>query len=159
MATLKTQEISKQLELSYMTGFSAHDEATASQLRRQIAIMDRKLRSLEEEEEGAAVARDALLGEAGTPPKRARPEIFPPALSVPKLRFDLERLIREQKIRQTLYTMLVQRLETAKVNEARDTSTFQILDRTRLRDRKPRPKGAQVLGLGLVLGLLAAVTW
>jgi len=47
----------------------------------------------------------------------------------------------------------MQRLEMAKVNEARDTSAFQILDHAALPTYKSRPKRALVLLFGLLSGI------
>src|SRR5439155_19015887 len=80
--------------------------------------------------------------------------IFPPALAVPGLRFELEQLLRDRKIREADLLLLMQRLEMAKVNEARDTSAFQILDRPALPTYRSRPRRIVVLGFGVMLGLI-----
>src|SRR2546421_5221097 len=48
MASLRSQEISKELQLSYMNTFSSRDESTAVQLRQQLVVMNAKFRKLEE---------------------------------------------------------------------------------------------------------------
>src|SRR5712692_7542573 len=48
MASLRSQEISKELQLSYLNSFSSRDESTALQLRQQLAVMSAKFRKLEE---------------------------------------------------------------------------------------------------------------
>src|SRR5437016_6534819 len=48
MASLRSQEISKELQLSYLNSFSSRDESTAVQIRQQIAVMNAKFRRLEE---------------------------------------------------------------------------------------------------------------
>jgi LPS O-antigen subunit length determinant protein (WzzB/FepE family) len=53
----------------------------------------------------------------------------------------------------------MQRLEMAKVNEARDTSTFQILDRPSLPTVKSRPNRRGAVVNGLVIGLIAGLAW
>ena len=85
--------------------------------------------------------------------------IFPPAMSVPKLRFELEQLYRDRKIHEADLLLLMQRLEMAKVNEARDTSAFQILDHAALPTYKSRPRRLVVLATGLILGFLVGAVW
>jgi LPS O-antigen subunit length determinant protein (WzzB/FepE family) len=53
----------------------------------------------------------------------------------------------------------MQRLEMAKVNEARDTSAFQILDHPALPTYKSRPRRSSVLLMGLLGGLLPGLVW
>lgn len=151
MASLRSQEISKELQLSYMNTFSSRDESTAVQLRQQLAVMNSKFKKLEE----PTAADDP----PGDPPAPQKADIFPPAMSVPKLRFELEQLYRDRKIREADLLLLMQRLEVAKVNEARDTSAFQILDSPPMPTYKSRPRRAMALASGLILGLLAGVAW
>src|SRR5262249_22172571 len=64
MASLRSQEISKELQLSYMNTFSSRDEATAVQLRQQLAVMNAKFRKLEDPFASEDAARDPLPGAA-----------------------------------------------------------------------------------------------
>ena len=80
-------------------------------------------------------------------------------MEVPKLRYDLEQLYREQKIQETLFLLLTQRYEMARISEARDTSAFQILDPPTLPTMKSRPKRSLVIAFGLILGLLAGAAF
>jgi len=151
MASLRSQEISKELQLSYLNSFSSRDESTALQLRQQLSVMNAKFKALEEPGGRTADVNQGAVGQNAN--------IFPPALSVPKLRFELEQLYRDRKIREWDLLLLMQRLEMAKVNEARDTSAFQILDAPGLPTYKSRPKRGLALASGLVLGLLVGLAW
>jgi tyrosine-protein kinase Etk/Wzc len=159
MASLRSQEISKELQLSYMNSYSSREESTAVQLRQQLTVMNAKFRKLEQAppdgpfvdtEPSAVESKSAVVKNA---------DIFPPAMTVPRLRFELEQLYRERKIRETDLILLMQRLEMAKVNEARDTSAFQILDHPALPTYKSRPRRAVVVATGLILGFLAGIAW
>lgn len=160
MASLKGELLSKQLELSYLTSFSAGDESTAAQLRRQVAVMDAKMKSLEgayENDVGPVTRPTADAAKA----RRAEQSssLFPQASTVPKLRFEMTELYRQQKIAETVFLVLTQRFEMAKVNEARDTSTFQILDHAALPTHKSRPPRLQIILAGFILGLIAGIAW
>jgi len=149
MANLKGELISKQLQLSYLDSFSASDESTTSQLRRQLGVMESKLRALEQ----GSVAIPRVKA------KRDESGMFPPAISVPKLRFELEQLLRDQKIQETVFLLLTQRFETAKVNEARDTSAFQVIDEAVVAQHRSRPKRATIVLVGFGIGLLLGLAW
>ena len=150
MATIQGQIVSKQLELSYLTSFSARTEASVVQLREQLSIMDDKLKQLETDPAVSSLGSGAGSGSAG---------FFPGAMTVPSLRYELEQLIREQKIDETVYFMLMQRFEMAKVDEARDTSTFQILDHPTLPTYRARPDRKKIVGLGGFAGLVIGCAW
>ncbi len=149
MASLRSQEISKELQLSYLNSFSSRDESTALQLRQQLAVMNAKFKKLEE---------PAPIADHPREPPATTADIFPAALSVPKLRFELEQLYRDRKIREADLLLLMQRLEMAKVNEARDTSAFSILDHAVTPTYPSRPKRLLVLLAGLVLGVIVGAT-
>jgi len=155
MASLRSQEISKELQLSYLNSFSARDESTAVQLRQQLSVMNAKFKALEQPSAGdsSVNARTAIVNGKDTT------DLFPPALTVPNLRFELEQLLRDRKIRESGLLLLMQRLEMAKVNEARDTSAFQILDAPPLPTYRSRPKRTTVVVIGLAAGLLLGAIW
>jgi tyrosine-protein kinase Etk/Wzc len=153
MASLQGELLSKQLELSYLTRFSASGEASVVQLQQQIAIMDRKLRDLEQATT-PTVQQGVGTGSGSASSRVGGSEFFPSALNVPGLRFELEQLLRQQKIQETIFFLMMQRFEMAKIDEARDTSTFQILDYPTLPESRSRPRRAKAASFGLVIGLL-----
>ena len=149
MASIKGELLSKQLELSYLTSFSSRTESSVVQLQQQIAIMNAKLSQLE--------ASQAIPDK--TPPAQSagsndnNPQFFPGAMNVPELRLQLEYLLREQKISETVFFLMSQRYAMAKVDEARDTSTFQILDQPTLPTIKSRPRRTRIVLFGLMASL------
>jgi len=157
LAGLNTQSIAKEVELEYARTFSSRDEATTRQLRSQIAVLAEKLRDLQEPQEDAGLL----------PEKRSRPHrdasrgMFPSALSVPKLRAEFEALHRERKVAEATLVFALERLEAARASEARDVSTFQVLDAPTLPTRHSRPRRFTALlgatALGLILGV--ALEW
>ena len=155
MASIQGELLSKQLELSYLSSFSASNEPGVAQLRRQIGIMQAKLNQLEQAgstTHDGPVATGSNAGSAGSADAR----FFPGAMNVPQLRFDLEQLMREQKMQETVYFLLTQRYEMARVDEARDTSTFQILDYPTLPEHKSRPRKSKLAIAGLFSGAALA---
>ena len=129
MAAIEGEIVSKQLQLSYLGGFSSDTESNVVQLRHQLRVMEAKLRQIET----AGATRTS--------------DFFPAAASVPELRFQLDELVREQKLQEALFFAMNQRYETAKVDEARDTSTFQILDHATVPRQPLRPKRTQMVEL------------
>lgn len=149
MAQIKGEMVSKQIELSYLSGFSGRGESSVQQLQQQIKVMEAKLQQLE----ASQGIPDAGSGSGSTP------SFFPDAMSVPQLRFELEQLMREQKIQETVFGLLTQRFEMARVDEARDTSSFQILDSPTLPTFRSRPRRRQIFMAGVAAGLALGAAW
>ncbi|WP_242335603.1 hypothetical protein [Anaeromyxobacter sp. SG66] len=154
LANLHGQRINKELELEYARTFSARDEATLQQLRSQIAVVDDKLRDLEQ----PSPERDEQPQKQGRRGKQSG-SVFPAALAVPKLRAEFETLVRDRKVSEATLVFALERLEGAKANEARDVSTFQVLDPPTVPTKKTRPQGLFVLMQSILLGLAASVGW
>src|SRR5213594_1298601 len=65
--------------------------------------------------------------------------LHPAMVTVPGLALDYGRLMRELKVQETLYALLTSQLEQAKLAEARDTPTVQVLDPAIPAERKSKP--------------------
>jgi capsule polysaccharide export protein KpsE/RkpR len=155
MASLNSQRISKQLELEYARTFSSGDEATTKQLESQISVVDQKLRALEDEPRATSHLTTQRLA------KRASNGMFPAALTVPKLRAEFETLYRDRKVAEATLVFALERLESAKADEARDTSTFLVLDPPSVPTRYARPKRGPIFLLMVTIGAVAGsiVEW
>jgi capsule polysaccharide export protein KpsE/RkpR len=150
LATLNSQSITKQMELDYARMFSARDEATTRQLEAQLSVVEEKARDLQEPRP-----------EDGQPPEKRKGrskgtsgEMFPAALAVPQLRAEFERLYRDRKVAEATLVFALERLEGARANEARDVSTFLVLDPPTVPTRHHRPKRLLLLCLTALVGLV-----
>jgi capsule polysaccharide export protein KpsE/RkpR len=148
MASMKGELISKQLELSYVSGFAGRGESSVVQLQQKIALLERKLDQLTAADHAGA---GSGAGSSG--------DFFPGAMNVPGLRFELEQLMRDQKIKETVFSLLTQRYELAKVDAARDTPSFQILDHPTLPTLRSRPTRRKVAVFGGFAGALLRLAW
>jgi capsule polysaccharide export protein KpsE/RkpR len=154
VAALNTQRRSKQMELEYARTFSAPDEAGMRQLESQLSVVDENLRDLERPRESAR-AREPQ----GRPARELQSGMFPTALAVPKLRAEYEKLFRDRKLAEATLVLTLDRLEGAKAAEARDVSTFVVLDPPTLPTRKSRPSRAGYVLGGAFLGFVASMAF
>jgi len=67
--------------------------------------------------------------------------------------------LRELKIREVLFEELNHRLETARIEEARDTPAVEVLDRAVAPDRHTRPRRGLVTITGAMAGFALAFCW
>jgi capsule polysaccharide export protein KpsE/RkpR len=153
LAALNSQSIAKQLELDYARTFSSRDEASMRQLQSQLSVVDEKLRDLQEPQEAAPQP----LEKRSRRVKDASGGMFPAALAVPKLRADYENLYRDRRVAEATLVFALERLEGAKANEARDVSTFLVLDPPTVPTRKSRPMRLMALVISTLLGLAVSL--
>lgn len=69
------------------------------------------------------------------------------------------KILREVKYHQTLYELLSKQYEVARLDEAKDSSAIQILDKAGEPERKFRPKRAQLVIIAALLALLGVVLY
>jgi len=83
-------------------------------------------------------------------------DLFLPSLSdIPDVALQYIRLKRAVEVQTTVYTMLVSEYEKARIEEARDTPTVQVLDVATPPNIRSRPKRSLLVLVGLMIGL----TW
>lgn len=78
---------------------------------------------------------------------------FPTLDRVPQVTLDYLRLLRQVKIEETVYELLIKEHEKSKIEETRDTPTVQILDRAAVPELRSRPKRKFLVVVGGLVGL------
>jgi len=76
---------------------------------------------------------------------------------MPELVLDFQRLAREVKIQETVYQVLTSQLETAKIEEARNLPTIEVLDRAIPSDFAVKPRTRQNVVFAAAAGVFAGV--
>jgi uncharacterized protein involved in exopolysaccharide biosynthesis len=74
-----------------------------------------------------------------------------PMSETPDLALDLARLTRDLKIQETIFELLKQQYEQARITELRDTPTIQVLDKAEVPTKKSRPKRVALSMMGGVM--------
>lgn len=87
-------------------------------------------------------------------------QLYVPLRSVPLVKMEMLRLARELELLNRLYALLAEQYEQARIQEARDLPTIQVLDHAVPPVRRAKPKRTLMalsgLGVGLVLGVVLA---
>jgi tyrosine-protein kinase Etk/Wzc len=78
---------------------------------------------------------------------------FPSFDKLPEVALDMARLMRRVKTEEAIYRLLLEEFEKARIEEARDTPTVQILDTAKVPEIRSRPKRAMIVVFGGVAGL------
>ena len=86
-------------------------------------------------------------------------KLFPSFSDVPDLGVKLMRLTRDVEIQNTLFAFLTQQYEEAKIQEAKDTPTIQVLDEAAIPIRKYRPRRMLMVASMFLLTLLVQISF
>ena len=149
-ARLKGEIIANEVALEVMRSFATESNPQLQQQKRRVEEMKRQLGQMEY---GAGM--EVPFGEGN--PSGSRRAIQVPFTKMPELGTELVRLIRDVKVQETVYTLLTQQFEQAKIMEARDTPVVQVLDRAVPAERKSRPSTILNMAIAGTLSLFVAI--
>jgi uncharacterized protein involved in exopolysaccharide biosynthesis len=144
-AMIQAQIMAQEVQLQVMGSYLSPNNPEVARVQSGISELRKQLQTMET---GKGL-KDRLPGD------RLRPAIT----SVPTLALEYGRLARNLKIHETLYALLISQYEQAKLTEARDTPTVQVLDPAIPAERKSRPKIALNLLIAGILSLLIGIFW
>ena len=135
-ARLRAQIALKEVQLGAMRSFAAERNPDLLMVQREIETMKRELGKLEGVP-GAQMAESSTYKGAG----------------ITSLG-----LLRDVKYNETLFELLAKQYEIAKIDEAKDASVIQVIDKAVAPDRKSKPKRALIVMLAtLAAGILAVL--
>ena len=145
-AMVQGQIAANEVQFQVLSGYLSPDNPDLSRVRSSIEELKKQLAMLETGRGGKGM----LPGD----------RLHPAMITVPGLALDYGRLLRELKVQETLYAMLTSQLEQAKLTEARDTPTVQVLDPAIPAEMKSKPSIRQnmmIAGVGaLFVGIFLA---
>ena len=144
-ATIQGQIMAQEVQLQVMSAYLSPDNPELSRVHSSIEELKKQLYLLESGRGGKGM----LPGD----------RLHPAMVTVPGLALDYGRLMREVKVQETLYSLLTSQNEQAKIAEARDTPTVQVLDPAIPAEKKSKPSirlnmliaGVLALFLGIFL--------
>ncbi len=145
IGTLKGELLAKEIQLETMLSYTTPQHPQVEVLRSEIEQFRQKLRDLERGSRSAEFPQG--------PPAENSDDIFIPTERIPALALEYARLLREAKIQETLYELLSQQYEIARIQEARDTPTVQILDRASVPTKKIKPRRKLIVAASTMVAL------
>lgn len=84
---------------------------------------------------------------------------YPTIRSLPLLGVKYGEFYRRAKIQETVYELLTQQFELAKVQEAKETPSVKVLDSARVPEKKSFPPRLMIMFLGTFLAVSISVVW
>lgn len=86
-------------------------------------------------------------------------ELYPPLRQLPRLAVPYADLYRNVRVQETLYELLTQQYETARINEAKDTPAVAVIDTPGVPEKKSFPPRALLTLLFTFVAVSATAVW
>ena len=131
-AILQGQITAQEVQLQVMGTYLSPDNPDVARVRSSIEELRKQLYIMESGKGGKGM----LPGD----------RLHPAMITVPELALQFARLFRQVKVQETLFTLLTSQHEQAKIAEARDTPTVQVLDPAVPADKRSSPAPAPQYG-------------
>jgi uncharacterized protein involved in exopolysaccharide biosynthesis len=142
---LQEQLIAAQSELSGLRAIYSDSNVRVRSVEARVNELDKKLNE---------------IGGAGTPGgAKSENSLYPSIRKLPLLGVMYADLYRQTKIQETVYGLLTQQYELAKVEEAKEIPTVKVLDAAIVPTKKTFPPRTVIVILGMMLGTTMAMTW
>lgn len=139
-AQITAQEVQSQVMGTYLSSDNpdlARIHSNIEELKKQLTMME--------------------SGKNGKGMLPGQDRLHPAMIAVPELALQYARLFRQVKVQETLFTLLTSQYEQAKIAEARDTPTVQVLDSGVPADKRSRPRVLLNTAVAGVLALMIGV--
>jgi len=173
-AVLQGQLIAAQSELSGLQAIYTDQNvrvkamrARVAQLRAQLVKLGGEAKTDEPGDAPTGSPRNLNTSTSNADPPAADPEkpekkdasIYPTIRQLPVLGVTYFNLYRQTKIEETVYELLTQQYELAKVQEAKEIPSVKVLDSAVVPTKKSFPPRILLMVLGAVLGVIAGAMW
>jgi len=158
----------KSFQEKYKT-FKADSQATAAiegiaRLKAEIVTKEAQLASLRNsmtdennEVKTVVAAIGRLKSQLGSMTGNGGMDVIPSMGNVPSLAVEYTRKLRELKLQEALFEQLTKQYEVAKISEAKDSSTLQVLDDAVVPLKKSKPKRSLIVLLSLVTAFFVSI--
>jgi uncharacterized protein involved in exopolysaccharide biosynthesis len=149
-AQLKGEIMASEVQLEVMRKFATEANPEVIKLKRRIEEMKRHMAQMQ-------YGKGWVLPPENHNPGEARNEIHIPIVQVPEVGLELARLTRDFKVQETVFSLLTQQLEQAKIAEARDMPTVRVLDQAVPAERKSKPNIKLNMAIAGIISLFIGV--
>jgi uncharacterized protein involved in exopolysaccharide biosynthesis len=149
-AEIKGQIIAAQTELEVLKQFGTEKQIEAIMLKAKIEELGKQLNAIEQ-----GIKQEAKSSDSPTSGKE--PNFYIPFDDLPRLGLELMRLTREAKIQEKLFELLIAQYEMARIEEAKDVDTIQVLDKALAPEKKTSPKRTRIVILATITTLLISI--
>ena len=141
VAQLRGQMAAKQVQIRAMHEFAAEGNP-------DLRLAEQELAGLRSE-----------LARMGSGSGSSSGDLLMPKGSVPQAGLDYVRKLRDMKYSETIFELLAKQFEIAKIDEARQGSVVQLVDKAVVPDKKSFPNRVLIVVCSTIVGLVLAIFW
>lgn len=141
VAALRGQIAAKEVELRAMRTFTTEGNPDYVRVRQQLAGLRAELTKLERSQIGG------------------RGDILLPTGRVPEAGLEYVRKFRDVKYNETIFELLAKQFEAAKIDEAKEATIIQVVDKAIVPDRRSKPKRLVIVTLAILVAGFVALVW
>jgi len=152
-ARLQGELIVAQSELEGLEQIYTVNNVRVRSLRARVAELKNQLDKL------GGNSAPVSANEPNSGPDSSPEQLYPSIRKLPLLGVRWLDLYRETKIQETVYELLTQEYEMAKIEEAKEIPVVKVLDAANVPERKSSPHRSYVMLVGGMFFFFAAVTW
>ncbi|MGB9071633.1 MAG: Wzz/FepE/Etk N-terminal domain-containing protein [Terriglobales bacterium] len=149
-ATLQGQLIAAQSELQGLEQVYTANNVRVRSLQARVGELKHQLEKLG--------GTDASLA-AGSNPGGQPAELYPSIRKLPLLGVQYANLYQQTKIQETVYELLTQQYELAKIEEAKEIPSVKVLDEADVPEKKSFPPRLLIGVMGMLMSFLLACAW
>ncbi|PKN29411.1 MAG: lipopolysaccharide biosynthesis protein [Deltaproteobacteria bacterium HGW-Deltaproteobacteria-21] len=146
---IKAEIILSQTQLEVLKKFGTERQNEAIMLNAKIDELEKQLARIE-------IGKPEENLKQTTASTKDVSDFYLPFSQLPELGLHLFRLTREAKIQEEVFKLLTSQYELAKIDEAKDVNTIQVLDRAVPPDKKSSPKRALIIILSVFFSFFLA---
>ena len=143
-AALRGQVVAKEVQIQGMRAYATQDNPAMLQATRELSALQGQLAKLTGGDQDSGSSESGMLLAKG---------------KIPETGLDLVRKMRDVKYYTTISDMMEKQFEAAKLDEARQGTSVQIIDPAVTPDKRSFPKITITILAGTALGFFAACVW
>jgi uncharacterized protein involved in exopolysaccharide biosynthesis len=143
VAQLRGQVAAKEVQIRAMHQFAAEQNPDLQLAEQELAGLQSELARMGSGSSAAGSTGDFLM----------------PKGSVPQAGLDYLRKLRDMKYNETIFELLAKQFEIAKIDEARQGSVVQLVDKAIPPDQKSSPQRLLIIVCSMIAGFVLAIFW
>jgi capsule polysaccharide export protein KpsE/RkpR len=157
---LAGQLIATQSELEGLRQIYTDNNSRVKALKARVAELRKQLDTFDGLKGKAEEEADPPQTQSADPPSTMSTSLpFPTIRKLPLLGAKYSDYYRRAKIQETVFELLTEQYELAKVEEAKETPSVKVLDPARIPEKESFPPRLWIIGLGTILAVASSVIW
>ena len=149
-ARVKGAIVVGEAQLEFLRTYATDSNPQVVAQRRQLEEMKRQLAQMQ-------YGLGMELPSESRNPGQPRKEFHVPFAKMPEVGMEYIRLVRDVKVQETVHTLLMSQFEQAKINEARDAPTVQVLDKAVPAEQPSKPRTRMNMALAGALSVFVGI--